>query len=107
MQPTPEDSPLRRARLAAGFSLNTAGRALDIAPSTLSRFEAGRPRRGMRSELLARVAKLYGTTVDRLLGHDVPVTPSELAHEVAALAREVQEIAERMAVLAKRAGVGL
>nr|BEK71083.1 XRE family transcriptional regulator [Kitasatospora purpeofusca] len=57
---------LRTARERNGATLNGVGRATGISPSTLSRIETGR--RKPTLEVLLRLAKAYGTSLDELAG---------------------------------------
>ncbi|MES9509179.1 helix-turn-helix transcriptional regulator [Streptomyces sp. NPDC000609] len=57
---------LRARREASGHTLTEVSRASGIALSTLSRVENGRRRPNL--ELLLRLAKVYGATLDELVG---------------------------------------
>ncbi|MFE6747348.1 helix-turn-helix domain-containing protein [Kitasatospora purpeofusca] len=57
---------LRTARERQGATLNGVGRATGIPPSTLSRIETGR--RKPTLEVLLRLAKAYGVSLDELAG---------------------------------------
>ncbi|MEV0191059.1 XRE family transcriptional regulator [Kitasatospora purpeofusca] len=57
---------LRTAREQSGATLNGVGRATGIPPSTLSRIETGRRRPTL--EVLLRLAKVYGVSLDELAG---------------------------------------
>lgn len=62
---------LRSEREYLGLSQDQVARVLDLPRAAVSAFETGR--RKVSSVELARLAKLYGTTPDRLLGSDAPV----------------------------------
>lgn len=62
---------LRSEREYLGLSQDQVARALDLPRAAVSAFETGR--RKVSSVELARLAKLYGTTPDRLLGSEAPV----------------------------------
>lgn len=57
---------LRAARERRGATLTGVGRATGISPSTLSRIETGR--RGPTLEVVLRLAKEYGVSLDELAG---------------------------------------
>lgn len=57
---------LRAARERRGATLTGVGRATGISPSTLSRIETGRRRPTL--EVLLRLAKTYGVSLDELAG---------------------------------------
>lgn len=62
---------LRSEREYLGLSQDQVAKALDLPRAAVSAFETGR--RKVSSVELARLAKLYGTTPDRLLGSEAPV----------------------------------
>lgn len=62
---------LRFEREYLGLSQDQVARVLDLPRAAVSAFETGR--RKVSSVELARLAKLYGTTPDRLLGSEAPV----------------------------------
>ena len=57
---------LRRLRLLKGMSQAQLARALGVSPSTIGMYEQGR--REPDHNMLIRIAKLFDTTVDFLLG---------------------------------------
>lgn len=61
---------LRSEREYLGLSQDQVARALNLPRAAVSAFETGR--RKVSSVELARLAKLYGTTPDRLLGSEAP-----------------------------------
>jgi transcriptional regulator with XRE-family HTH domain len=62
---------LRSEREYLGLSQDQVARVLDLPRAAVSAFETGR--RKVSSVELARLAKLYGTTPDRLLGSEATV----------------------------------
>ncbi|OKI99873.1 helix-turn-helix domain-containing protein [Kitasatospora sp. CB01950] len=64
---------LRAARERRGATLTGVGRATGISPSTLSRIETGRRRPTL--EVLLRLAKAYGASLDELAGA-APAAPA-------------------------------
>jgi transcriptional regulator with XRE-family HTH domain len=62
---------LRTEREYLGLSQDQVARALELPRAAVSAYETGR--RKVSSVELARLAALYGTTPNRLLGSDVPV----------------------------------
>ncbi|MFB7915381.1 helix-turn-helix domain-containing protein [Streptomyces sp. NPDC056061] len=64
---------LRTARERHGATLTDVGRATGISPSTLSRIETGR--RKPTLEVLLRLAKAYGISLDELAG-TAPAAPA-------------------------------
>lgn len=62
---------LRAEREYLGLSQDQVARVLELPRAAVSAFETGR--RKVSSIELARLAKLYGTTPDRLLGSEAPV----------------------------------
>jgi transcriptional regulator with XRE-family HTH domain len=62
---------LRSEREYLGLSQDQVARVLDVPRAAVSAFETGR--RKVSSVELARLAKLYGTTPDRLLGSELVV----------------------------------
>ncbi|WP_436772319.1 helix-turn-helix domain-containing protein [Yinghuangia sp. YIM S09857] len=67
---------LRSAREDRGASLTDASREIGVAPSALSRFENGRRTPGL--EVLLRLARAYGVSLDELAGAGAG-TPPEAA----------------------------
>ncbi len=61
---------LRSEREYLGLSQDQVARVLELPRAAVSAFETGR--RKVSSVELARLAKLYGTTPNRLLGSEVP-----------------------------------
>lgn len=61
---------LRSEREYLGLSQDQVARVLDLPRAAVSAFETGR--RKVSSVELARLAQLYGTTPNRLLGSEVP-----------------------------------
>lgn len=61
---------LRTEREYLGLSQDQVARVLELPRAAVSAFETGR--RKVSSVELARLAKLYGTTPDRLLGSEAP-----------------------------------
>lgn len=61
---------LRSEREYLGLSQDQVARVVDLPRAAVSAFETGR--RKVSSVELARLAKLYGTTPDRLLGSETP-----------------------------------
>lgn len=61
---------LRSEREYLGLSQDQVAKALELPRAAVSAFETGR--RKVSSVELARLAKLYGTTPDRLLGSEAP-----------------------------------
>lgn len=62
---------LRTEREYLGLSQDQVARVLELPRAAVSAFETGR--RKVSSVELARLAKLYGTTPNRLLGSEMPV----------------------------------
>jgi transcriptional regulator with XRE-family HTH domain len=62
---------LRSEREYLGLSQDQVARALELPRAAVSAFETGR--RKVSSVELARLARLYGTTPDRLLGSHTPI----------------------------------
>lgn len=62
---------LRSEREYLGLSQDQVARALDLPRAAVSAFETGK--RKVSSVELARLARLYGTTPDRLLGSQTPI----------------------------------
>ncbi|MFB7671530.1 helix-turn-helix domain-containing protein [Kitasatospora purpeofusca] len=68
---------LRTAREQQGATLNGVSRATGIPPSTLSRIETGRRRPTL--EVLLRLAKAYGISLDELAGTAPAAAPAAAA----------------------------
>ena len=67
---TPLGRKLASLRVLRGWSQGYVANQLEVAPATLSRYENGRLRPNV--EVLGRMARLYGTTIDYIVNHEPP-----------------------------------
>jgi transcriptional regulator with XRE-family HTH domain len=90
MQPNPTEvaERMKLARQLSGTTQEDAARALDVTVRTYARWERGETR-GFLGEL-DRIAKVFGTTADELLGVGSDGAGTEA--QVAALRAEVAEL---------------
>lgn len=63
-------SPIRVARVQQGLTLDEASKALGVHLNTLARYERGEHQVPM--DVLARMADLYGLSMDELAGRPTP-----------------------------------
>lgn len=81
---------LRELRRRAGMTQAKLAKELEISPSTVGMYEQGR--RMPDTELMIKISKLFGVSLDYLLGErdqtDCPTNADELAARVGAMLRE-------------------